>query len=55
MAKRILERYTKEKFATASEWKEWLDSNNARLFFTDAGGYVWLVNRGVKTVKIAKD
>ncbi|MGV3528079.1 MAG: hypothetical protein ACO1OO_04220 [Flavisolibacter sp.] len=53
-AKRILGRYTQEKFATADEWKQWLDSYKAKLFFTDAGGYLWLVNGGVKSLKIAQ-
>ena len=48
MAKRILGRYTKEKFETASEWKQWLDSNKNRLFFSDSGGYVWFINTAKK-------
>lgn len=54
MAKRILNRYSKEKFETAGEWKQWLDSNKKKLFFTDSGGYVWLVNNLVKTGNLAK-
>ena len=48
MAKRILGRYTKEKFETASEWKQWLDTNKNRLFFSDSGGYVWFINTAKK-------
>lgn len=40
----LLERYTAESFASATEWKEWLTSNRDKLFFTEAGGYKWLVN-----------
>ena len=48
MARRILSRYTKEKFETAGEWKQWLDTNRNSLFFSDSGGYVWLVNTSKK-------
>ena len=48
MAQRILERYTKEKFETAGEWKQWLDTNKNRLFFSDSGGYIWFVNTAKK-------
>ena len=48
MAQRILERYTKEKFETAGEWKQWLDTNKNRLFFSDSGGYVWFINTAKK-------
>jgi hypothetical protein len=40
----LLERYTANAFSTAAEWKEWLESNRSKLFFTEAGGYQWLVN-----------
>lgn len=54
MAKRILSRYTKEKFETANEWKQWLDTNKKKLFFTDSGGYIWLVNNTTKAEGLAK-
>jgi hypothetical protein len=44
MANRILKRYTEENFATAKEWKKWLKKNRSKLFFTESGGYKWLVN-----------
>lgn len=44
VAKTLLERYTAESFATAQQWATWLDANRSRLFFTEAGGYIWLVN-----------
>jgi rRNA maturation endonuclease Nob1 len=55
MANRILSRYTREKFSTANEWKQWLDANRKKLFFTDAGGYVWLVNNVNNTGDHAKN
>jgi hypothetical protein len=39
LALRLLKRYTQEKFATASQWRVWLDANRSRLFFSDVGGY----------------
>lgn len=44
LAKRILVRYTNEDFASAKEWTNWLKKNKSKLFFTEAGGYKWLVN-----------
>ena len=42
-AKAILARYVPEKFDTAAQWKEWLQKNRERLYFTDTGGYCWRV------------
>ncbi len=42
-ARRILERYTTERFADASRWRSWLDAHRRWLFFTDVGGYKFLV------------
>jgi hypothetical protein len=46
LAQRILERYTSEKFAEAGQWRTWLDKNRSRLFFTDVGGYRFVVAPG---------
>jgi hypothetical protein len=43
MAMRILKRYTNERFAGAKEWRSWLEANRDRLFFTDTGGFKFLV------------
>ena len=43
LALRILERYTNEKFDTASQWRSWLTSVRDRLFFSDVGGYKFFV------------
>lgn len=48
MAHRILNRYTTKKFSTPEEWEEWLDKNENDLFFTDAGGYKWMVDTSKK-------
>lgn len=42
--RRILERYTLCRFDTPAQWKAWLDANRDRMFFTEAGGWLWLVN-----------
>lgn len=44
MGKRILERYTLCRFATPAEWKGWLAKNRDKMFFTESGGWLWLVN-----------
>ncbi|NQU47755.1 MAG: hypothetical protein HQ519_03835 [Planctomycetes bacterium] len=47
----LLQRYTEVSFETAAEWKIWLDQNRSRLFFTEAGGYKWLVNTLIEPVE----
>ncbi|MDE5988666.1 MAG: protein-disulfide reductase DsbD N-terminal domain-containing protein [Duncaniella sp.] len=42
--RRVLERYTLCRFATPGEWQVWLDRNRDRMFFTESGGWLWLVN-----------
>ena len=42
--RRVLERYTLCRFATPQEWKQWLDANRDRMFFTESGGWLWLVD-----------
>jgi hypothetical protein len=43
-ARRILTRYTLVDFATPDEWRAWYEANKARLFFTESGGWLFLVN-----------
>jgi hypothetical protein len=43
LALRVLKRYTTESFTGAQDWRAWLDANRARLFFTDVGGFKWMV------------
>ncbi len=42
-AMRILKRYTSENFDNADQWRGWLNKNRDRLFFTDTGGYKFLI------------
>jgi hypothetical protein len=46
LALRVLKRYTAETFTEARAWRAWLDKNRDRLFFTDVGGYKFLVGPG---------
>ncbi|WP_394972840.1 hypothetical protein [uncultured Croceitalea sp.] len=43
-ASRILLRYTLENFKTANDWRVWFNKNKDNMFFTETGGYVWMVN-----------
>jgi len=42
-ARLLLSRYTNESFQTAEQWQSWFESNKDRIFFTDVGGYKFLV------------
>ncbi len=42
-AREALRRYTRESFETPQEWRTWFEQNRDRIFFTDAGGYKFLV------------
>jgi hypothetical protein len=52
VALRLLKRYTNENFETGRQWRTWLDQNRSRLFFSDVGGYKFLLAR---TEKPARD
>lgn len=43
LALRILKRYTTEDFSTPEGWKVWLEQNRSRIFFTDTGGFKFMV------------
>jgi len=49
MAMRVLRRYTMERFATAPEWRGWLTQNKEKLFYTESGGFKFIVNTGAAT------
>jgi hypothetical protein len=51
LALRLLKRYTQENFETATQWRNWLDANRGRLFFSDVGGYKFFVARLEKPVR----
>lgn len=44
MAKRILDRYTLCTFTEVSEWREWYNTNKDKLFFSESGGWYFMVN-----------
>jgi hypothetical protein len=43
LAMRLLLRYTTERFTGPKEWRKWVDEGRARRFFSDVGGYKFLV------------
>ena len=45
LALRILRRYTQEDFEKPKAWKKWLKKNRDKLFFTETGGYKFLVDQ----------
>ncbi|GAA3617501.1 hypothetical protein Q4Q39_00255 [Flavivirga amylovorans] len=51
-AYRILLRYTLEDFKTAKQWRDWFNQNKYNMFFTEMGGYVWLIYDADKNPKI---
>jgi len=40
-ARRLLERYTLERFETVDAWRAWLDESRGRIYFSDVGGYTF--------------
>lgn len=44
---RLLKRYTLCNFTTPQEYRNWVDTNRDKLFFTESGGFLWLVNTNV--------
>lgn len=40
----VLRRYTLCRFEKPEEWRSWFNTYRDKLFFTENGGYVWLVN-----------
>lgn len=49
-ATRILHHYTLCRFETPAEWRKWYDAYQDKLFFSEGGGFLWLVNTQDKTV-----
>ena len=43
-AKRILARYTLVDFPNAKGWRNWYETNKDRLFWTESGGWLFLIN-----------
>ena len=44
LAQSLLVKYTTETFTTSKDWRKWLKKNKKKLFFTETGGYKWMVN-----------
>ncbi len=42
-ARKLLGRYTDRSFETAPQWRQWFEENKDRIYFTDVGGYKFLV------------
>ncbi|WP_257666321.1 protein-disulfide reductase DsbD N-terminal domain-containing protein [Parapedobacter tibetensis] len=42
--KRLLSRYALVDFDTPEAWRKWYEANKSKLFFTESGGYYFLVN-----------
>ena len=43
-ARRLLCRYTLLRYDNPKEWRAWLKKYDKQLFFTESGGWLWLVN-----------
>ena len=43
LARRLLARYTDQAFANSGQWRDWLETNRERIFFSDFGGYKFRV------------
>jgi len=50
MATRVLHRYTLCRFTTPQEWRNWFDTYKDKMFFTESGGWLWLINTYDKNV-----
>lgn len=42
-ARQLLQRYTDVSFTSPRQWRQWFETNRDRIFFTDSGGYKFLV------------
>lgn len=49
-ATRILNRYTRCGFTTAAQWRGWFNTYKDKMFFTESGGWIWLVNSTDKNI-----
>lgn len=43
-SQRILDRYTLATFSSPKEWRNWYENNNNQLFFSESGGFCFLIN-----------
>ena len=49
-AKRVLKRYTLCRFDNVKDWRNWYDKWNSKMFFTESGGWLFLINSRDKDV-----
>ena len=51
MGRRLLERYTLLRYDNPQQYRTWLNKYRNQLFFTESGGWLWLVNSQDKNVE----
>lgn len=49
-SQRILDRYTLATFSSPKEWRNWYENNKNQLFFSESGGFYFLINSQDKEV-----
>ncbi len=50
LATRVLNRYTLCRFTTPAQWRNWYETYKEKMFFTESGGWLWMVNTTDKSV-----
>ena len=50
LAERVLQRYTLCRFDQPSEWRKWYETYKDKMFFSESGGWLWLINTQDKSV-----
>lgn len=50
LAERVLQRYTLCRFDKPSEWRKWYETYKDKMFFSESGGWLWLINTTDKSV-----
>jgi hypothetical protein len=50
LATRVLCRYTLCRFSTPSQWRNWYETYKDKMFFTESGGWLWLINTTDKSI-----
>jgi hypothetical protein len=51
LAHRLLTRYTNERFISSAQWRNWYENNKDKLFYTEAGGFKFMINTYGSVVK----
>lgn len=50
LAERVLRRYTLCRFDQPSDWRKWYETYKDKMFFSESGGWLWLINTLDKSV-----